>query len=75
VTLLLCKKSVIRYIRCNGSSAAAMSTVMLDDPGSNPGVNHGCRYVFVSPNESILFSIKYFCSVSSVGQKFVDGNV
>jgi hypothetical protein len=29
---------------CHGSTAAAMPTMMLDDPGSNPGVNHGCMY-------------------------------
>jgi hypothetical protein len=30
---------------CHGSTAVAMSTVMLDDPGSNPGVNHGSMYL------------------------------
>jgi hypothetical protein len=30
---------------CHGSTAAAMSNVMLDDPGSNRGVNHGCMYL------------------------------
>jgi hypothetical protein len=30
---------------CHGSTAAAMPTVVLDDPGSNPGVNHGCMYL------------------------------
>jgi hypothetical protein len=30
---------------CHGSTAAAIPTVMLDDPGSNPGVNHGCMYL------------------------------
>jgi hypothetical protein len=33
-----------KHLWCHGSTAAAMPTVMLDHPGSNPGVNHGCMY-------------------------------
>jgi hypothetical protein len=48
---------------CHGSRAAAMSTVMLDDPGSNPGVNHGRMYVFVSPNDRTYLVLSNLCSV------------
>jgi hypothetical protein len=40
-------------IWCHGSTAAAMPTVMLDDPGSNPGVNHGCLYFLVERTCSV----------------------
>jgi hypothetical protein len=44
---------------CHGSTVAAMLTVMLDDPGSNPGVNHGCMYLSHRTNERTnVFSIK-----------------
>jgi hypothetical protein len=38
---------------CHGSTAAAMATVMLDDPGLNPGVNHGCMYFLVLSNYEV----------------------
>jgi hypothetical protein len=56
--------------RFHGSTPAAMPTVMLDDPGSNPGVNHGCMYLSRRTNVFCLVLSKS-CSVSSVGQKTI----
>jgi hypothetical protein len=60
--------------RCHSSTAAAMPTVMLDDPGSNPGVNNGCMY--------LSRRTKVFCLVLSnyvvyrqLGRKPVDVSV
>jgi hypothetical protein len=38
-------KIYLSYIWCHGSTAVAMKTVMPDDPGSNPGVNHECMHL------------------------------
>jgi hypothetical protein len=37
----------------HGSTVVAMSTGMLDAPGSNPGKNHGCIYLSHRTNERI----------------------
>jgi hypothetical protein len=54
-----------------------MPTVMLDDQGSNPGVNHEFMYLFrpVSPSERV-YSIKSNYVVNrQLGKKPVDVSV
>jgi hypothetical protein len=59
---------------CHGSTAAAMPTVMLDDPGSNPGVNHGCLYPSRRTNVFCLVLSNYVV-YRQLGKKPVDVSV
>jgi hypothetical protein len=54
--------------------AAAMPTVMLDDPGSNPGVNHGCMYLSRRTNVFCLVLSNYVV-YRQLGKKPVDVSV
>jgi hypothetical protein len=47
-------------------------TVMLDDPGSNPGVNHGCMYL--SRRKTSLVLSNYVVN-RQLGKKPVDVSV
>jgi hypothetical protein len=51
-----------------------MPTVMLDDPGSNPGVNHGCMY---SSRRTIVFGLvlSNYVVYRQLGKKPVDLSV
>jgi hypothetical protein len=51
-----------------------MPTVMLDDPGSNPGVNHGCMYLSRRTNVFCLVSSNYVV-YRQLGKKPVDVSV
>jgi hypothetical protein len=59
---------------CHGSTAAAMPTVMLDDQGSTPGVNHGCMYLSRRTNVFCLVLSKYVV-YRQLGKKPVDVSV
>jgi hypothetical protein len=51
-----------------------MPTVMLDDPGSNPGVNHGCVYLSRRTNVFCLV-LSYYVVYRQLGKKPVDVSV
>jgi hypothetical protein len=58
----------------DGSTAAAMPTVMLDDPGSNPSVNHECMYLSRRTNVFCLVLSNYVV-YRQLGKKPVDVSV
>jgi hypothetical protein len=62
------------FFWCHGSTAAAIPTVMLDDPGSNPGVNHGCLYLSRQTNVFCLVLSNYVV-YRQLGKKPVDVSV
>jgi hypothetical protein len=64
----------IDFLWCHGSIAAAMPIVMLDDPGSNPGVNHGCLYLSRRTNVFCLVLSSYVV-YRQLGKKPVDVSV
>jgi hypothetical protein len=58
-------------LKRHGSTAAAMPTVMLGDPGSNPGVNHGCMYLSRRTNVFCLV-LSHYVVYRQLGKKPVN---
>jgi hypothetical protein len=61
-------------VRCHESTAAAIPAAMLDNPGSNPGVNYGWMYMSRRTNVFCLV-LSNFVVYRQFGKKPVDVSV